>query len=54
MTRLINRLFRYANSPGGRRLARQASRYARSPQGRAKIEQVRRQIASRGRPGRRR
>ena len=45
---LMNRIARFASSPQGQRAVGKAKNYAQSPKGRAKIDQVRRQLASRG------
>jgi hypothetical protein len=45
---MMTRLMRLAKSPHARRLVSEASRYARSPKGRAQLDQVRRQLTSRG------
>ena len=45
---LMNRVARFARSPQGQRVVGKAKRYAQSPEGRAKLDQVRRQLASRG------
>ena len=46
---LLNQISKFARSRQGRKFVSQAGRYARSPQGRAKLDQVRRQLGSRGR-----
>lgn len=45
---LMNSIARFARSSQGRKATASAKRYASSPQGRAKIDQVRRQLSSRG------
>ena len=45
---LMKSLARFAASPQGRRMFGKAKAYAASPQGRAKVDQVRKQLASRG------
>ena len=47
---LMTKISRFARSPQGRRLARQAMDYAKSPEGKRKIAQAREQIATRRRP----
>ena len=45
---LMSKIARFASSPQGRKATASAKRYATSPKGRAKIDQVRRQLSSRG------
>ncbi len=45
---LMSRIARFASSPQGQRAVSRAKDYAQSPKGRAKIDQVRRQLATRG------
>lgn len=45
---MMNRIARFARSPQGQRAVGKAKTYAQSPKGRAKIDEVRRQLASRG------
>ena len=45
---MIDRVARFARSPQGQRAVGKAKSYAQSPKGRAKIDQVRRQLATRG------
>jgi hypothetical protein len=47
---LMSKLARFARSPHGRRMARQAMDYAKSPEGKRRIADVRRQLAARRRP----
>jgi hypothetical protein len=47
---LLNKLFRFASSPQGRKLTARAKTYAGSPEGRRKIEQARKQLAKSKRP----
>jgi hypothetical protein len=46
---LMSKLTRFARSPQGRKMTKQAMDYANSPQGKRRIAQVRKQLASRGR-----
>jgi hypothetical protein len=48
---LIGRIAKFAQSPQGRRLTAQAKRYAQDPKNRAKIDQARRRLMARGKPG---
>lgn len=48
MPGLFAKLSKFARSPQGKKLARQAQDYAKSPEGKAKIAQVREQVAKRG------
>jgi hypothetical protein len=48
---LMSKLTRFARSPQGRRMARQAMNYAKSPEGKRRIADARRQIAARRKPG---
>ena len=47
---LMSKLARFARSPQGRRMARQAMDYAKSPEGKRRIADARRQLASRSKP----
>jgi hypothetical protein len=47
---LMTKLTRFARSPQGRKMTKQAMDYAKSPEGKRKIAQVRKQLASRGKP----
>jgi hypothetical protein len=47
---LMSKLARFARSPHGRRMARQAMDYAKSPEGKRRIADVRRQLAARRKP----
>ena len=47
---LMSKLARFARSPQGRKMTKQAMDYAKSPEGKRKIAQVRKQLAARGRP----
>lgn len=49
--KLMSMISRFARSPQGRRMAQQAMNYARSPEGKRKISDVRRQLATRRKPG---
>jgi hypothetical protein len=47
---LMNKLFRFARSPQGRKLTASALVYARSPQGRRQIEMARARLKKRRQP----
>ena len=46
---MMTKVASLARSPQGRRLIAKAGTYAKSPEGRRRIEQVREQVAARGR-----
>ena len=47
MPSFVNRLSRFARSPQGQRLARQAQRYAARPENRRKVMDLRRRMSKR-------
>ena len=47
MPSLMNRISRFARSPQGQRLARQAQRYAARPENRRKVEGMRQRLMKR-------
>lgn len=47
MPSLMSRIGRFARSPQGQRLARQAQRYASKPENRQKVAQVRQRLMKR-------
>ena len=47
---LFSRISKFARSPEGRRLTREAQRLARDPATRRKVDEVRRRLMKRGRP----
>jgi hypothetical protein len=48
---LMSKIAKFAGSPQGRRMTRQAMSYAKSPEGKRKIADVRAQLAARRKPG---
>ncbi len=49
---LMNKLFRFASSPQGRKLTAKAQGYANSPKGKRQTEQARKQLANSRKPPR--
>jgi hypothetical protein len=47
----MNRISKFAKSKQGRELTEQAQRYASDPKNRAKLDNVRKKLMSRGKPG---
>jgi hypothetical protein len=47
----MNRISKFAKSKQGRELTEQAQRYASDPKNRAKLDNMRKKLMSRGKPG---